>query len=227
VVVRAVRPSGNPFQSNDPACSVRPVTDHQTLITMKALVLPCMLASASLMAQTTHTISTVGTSFSPALVNAVEGDEIDLTIAAPHTFTQVDEATWNANGNTPNGGYNFSAGSHSFTVTEPGTIWYVCSPHASMGMKGRIVVSINTGVDELGSDGIALAPNPATDVVRFTGLAGTVQADLFDTKGARVLSRTVANGTLDVSSMLPGSYVCVVRGADGTPLLRAPLEIRR
>ena len=194
---------------------------------MKALLLPCLLVSTIVAAQTTHTISTVGTTFSPNLVNAVVGDEIQLSIGSPHTFTEVDEATWNANDNTPNGGYNFSAGSHTFTLTEAGTIWYVCTPHAEMGMKGRIIVSTNTGVNDQLATSISLAPNPAMDVVRFTGVPGTARADLYDTKGALVLSHPVASGMLEVSSVLPGSYVCVVRSTDGTLLLRTPLEIRR
>ena len=166
---------------------------------MKALLLPCLLVSTIVAAQTTHTISTVGTTFSPNLVNAVVGDEIQLSIGSPHTFT----------------------------LTEAGTIWYVCTPHADMGMKGRIIVSTNTGVNDQLATSISLAPNPAMDVVRFTGVPGTARADLYDTKGALVLSHPVASGMLEVSSVLPGSYVCVVRSTDGTLLLRTPLEIRR
>jgi hypothetical protein len=175
-------------------------------------------------------IMTVGNSFSPDVVNAVVGDEIHLMIAATHTFTQVDQATWNANGNTPNGGHDFGSGEHTFTLNTPGTIYYVCQPHASMGMKGRIIVSDATGVDEHASTVAGtLSPNPANTVVRVTieGLSRATRIELHDMKGTLVFSGfTAADGSLDVSALPIGTYVCLVYDRAGEAVLRRSLAIQ-
>ncbi len=200
-------------------------------VPMRAILLPTvLLLGPALAAQTTHMISTVGNSFSPSLVNAVVGDEIHLMIAAPHTFTEVDQATWDANGSTSNGGYDYNAGEHTFTLTEAGTIHYVCVPHASMGMKGRIVVTDATGVTErIATDGLMLSPNPANEQVRLVGKApgGTTRVQLHDTKGMLILQTMLAaDGSFDVSAVPVGNYVCVVHGPNGQLVLRTPLAIQ-
>ncbi len=204
---------------------------------MKATVLPSILVIAAAVAmprpahaQTTHMIATVGNTFQPDLVEAVVGDDIHLMIAQTHTFTEVSEATWNANGSTPNGGYAFNAGEHTFTLTEAGTIYYVCTPHASMGMKGRIIVSDATGVEEHAqADEGVLAPNPADTWVRpmVPGMGGMTLVQLLDARGALMFSgSTAANGSLDVSGVPAGHYVCVVYDRAGQVALREPLAIR-
>ena len=52
------------------------------------------------------------------------------------------------NENTPNGGFNFPSGEQTFVLDVPGTYFYVCTPHANMGMKGQFIVSINMDVQE-------------------------------------------------------------------------------
>lgn len=204
---------------------------------MRTTLLPLFLlitATAALPrqagAQTTHMIATVGNSFQPDLVNAVVGDEIHLMIEATHTFTEVSEATWSANGSTPNGGYAFNPGEHTFTLTEAGTIFYVCTPHASMGMKGRIIVSGATGVGEHAqATGGTLSPNPADTWVRpmVPGAGGATRIDLHDTKGTLLFSgMTAADGSLDVSTLPTGTYVCIMYDRSGAVALRAPLAIQ-
>lgn len=203
---------------------------------MRTALLPLALLIAAalplqLRAQTTHMISTVGNTFAPALVNAVVGDEIHLMIDAPHTFTEVDQATWNADGTTSNGGYDFPAGEHSFALTEAGTIYYVCQPHASMGMKGRIVVTDATGVGEhTAATAMMLSPNPADSRVRLVGnaLDGPVNVQLLDTKGVLVYSGVAAaDGSLDISTVPVGNYVCMAYDRGGEALARGRLTIQR
>lgn len=67
--------------------------------------------------------------------------KITFVVTSNHHPREVSEATWNANGTTSNGGFDFLAGTHTLTLTIPGTYYYVCVPHvASFGMKGRIIV---------------------------------------------------------------------------------------
>ncbi|MBK8226664.1 MAG: T9SS type A sorting domain-containing protein [Flavobacteriales bacterium] len=149
-------------------------------------------------------------SFNPNLLTVQAGTEITINIGATHTFTQVSEATWNANGNTPlGGGFNFNSGTHQLTLTVPGTYYYVCVPHANMGMKGRIVVEVNTDVADAEPVPQSLVfPNPADRFLIVEGTQGGEMAQLFDAQGREVLRHAVAaEGRLDVTSVPAGAYV--------------------
>ena len=194
-----------------------------------ALLLAATALSAA--AQTTHTISTSNSNvFNPATVNAVVGDEIHLIITGNHTFTEVDEATWNDDGTTSNGGHDYSGGEHFFTLDEPGTIYFVCVPHASMGMKGRIIVTDATGVDEMTrATAPALFPNPASSTLQLDSRAsaGVVRIELIDMRGARVLNSALPAGrSIDVSGLPNGSYSATAFGADDRVLFREHLTVQ-
>jgi plastocyanin len=103
-------------------------------------ILSTLILSAISIGVFAQTIDQVGFSFSPAVLAVDAGQTIMITIGSPHTFTEVTEEIWNANGNTPNGGFNFNAGTHELTLNTPGTYYYVCIPHSNSGMKGQIIV---------------------------------------------------------------------------------------
>lgn len=88
-----------------------------------------------------YTVTTVGNTFDEDTLLITVGDTVFFTgLNGPHDVTEVDMLTWAMGGNTYNGGLQFMNDSfHVFTQTD--TIFYVCSPHASMGMKGAILVS--------------------------------------------------------------------------------------
>ena len=88
-----------------------------------------------------QTISTSGFTFSPDTLFVNIGDTINFNLSSNHNAVEVSENTWNTNGSTPNSGFNISAGGGSFIVDSIKTYYYVCQPHASMGMKGIIVSS--------------------------------------------------------------------------------------
>lgn len=123
-------------------------------------------------------------------------------------MTEVDEATWNANGNTWNGGFNFDGGTHELTLDIPGTYYYVCVPHASGGMKGRIIVESNTGVQGLtGLTPAKAYPNPASTELIIT-VSEPAQAQLIDATGRLVLQRTLqGNDRLPVAEVPQGTYL--------------------
>lgn len=149
-------------------------------------------------------------SFNPNLLTVLAGTQITINIGATHTFTQVSEATWNANGNTPlGGGFNFNSGTHQLTLTAPGTYYYVCVPHANMGMKGRIVVEVNTDVtDAEPAPQVLVFPNPADRFLIVEGAVGGAVAQLFDAQGRELLRQLLAaDGRLDVAAVPAGAYV--------------------
>ena len=179
-------------------------------LTLFATILPYLLSAQS--------ISTVGFSFSPALLTVQAGTDITLTIGGQHTMTEVSEATWNANGNTSNGGFNFGPGTNTLNLTIPGTYYYVCSPHANMGMKGRIIVESSTGLAENNSQpGFTLYPNPASDllVINTTAEPGAVLV-LIDMQGREALRRSVlGNDRITITHLSAGSYTALLRDPDG------------
>ncbi len=191
-------------------------------LTLFATVLPFLLSAQS--------ISTVGFTFSPALLTVQAGTDITVTIGGQHTMTEVSEATWNANGNTSNGGFNFGPGTNTLNLTIPGTYYYVCSPHANMGMKGRIVVESSTGLAEQTFDrSFTLYPNPASDeLVLSTTIAPGAELVLIDMQGREVLRWTVqGNDRINITQLSAGSYTAVLRDAAGTLQASGRIAITR
>lgn len=191
-------------------------------LTLFATVIPFLLSAQS--------ISTVGFTFSPALLTVQAGTDITVTIGGQHTMTEVSEATWNANGNTSNGGFNFGPGTNTLNLTIPGTYYYVCSPHANMGMKGRIVVESSTGLAEQTFDrSFTLYPNPASDeLVLSTTLAPGAELVLIDMQGREVLHWTVqGNDRINITQLSAGSYTAVLRDTAGTLQASGRIAITR
>jgi plastocyanin len=199
----------------------KPKTMKHTL-TLFATVIPFLLSAQS--------ISTVGFTFSPALLTVQASTDITVTIGGQHTMTEVSEATWNANGNTSNGGFNFGPGTNTLNLTIPGTYYYVCSPHANMGMKGRIVVESSTGLAEQAFDrSFTLYPNPASDeLVLSTTLAPGAELVLIDMQGREVLHWTVqGNDRINITQLSAGSYTAVLRDTAGTLQASGRIAITR
>ena len=88
-------------------------------------------------------VSNMGNTFSSATITINFGDTVNFQISGSHDAREVSLMTWNANGNTALfGGFqtNFGGGMVYPTQLGVGSHYYVCTPHASMGMKGIIIV---------------------------------------------------------------------------------------
>ena len=89
---------------------------------------------------TSYTITTVGMSFSPDTIHCDVGDTINFILGGYHNAVEVSDSTWLAGGNTSNAGFSFGYGATGMFIPEEcHTFYYVCQPHASLGMKGVIV----------------------------------------------------------------------------------------
>lgn len=113
---------------------------------MIVLALLCIAGARS--GAVTHTVVDAGFSFSPATLTINLGDTVVFAISPAHNVVEVTQTTWNSNGNTSNGGFTLPFGGGTLVIGAVGTYYYVCSPHASMGMKGQISVvqtAIGTG----------------------------------------------------------------------------------
>ena len=88
-----------------------------------------------------YTIETVGMSFIPDTIICDVGDTINFILGAGHNAVEVSDSTWLAGGSHPlSGGFNFGYGSTGYFVPDDcHHFYYVCQPHASMGMKGVII----------------------------------------------------------------------------------------
>ena len=85
----------------------------------------------------------IGNTFSSATITINFGDTVNFLISGSHDAREVSLMTWNANGNTALfGGFqtNFGGGMVYPNQLGIGSHYYVCTPHASMGMKGIIIV---------------------------------------------------------------------------------------
>ncbi len=101
------------------------------------------VSAVEVAAPKTWQVATTATkTFDPADLTIAVGDSVKFTVGAIHTATQVSKATWDASGNTPlSGGFDVPGGtSQTIAFNVAGTIYYVCKPHASLGMKGKITV---------------------------------------------------------------------------------------
>ena len=120
---------------------------------------------------------------------------MNFTLAASHNVVEVSQSTWNANDNTAlPGGFQtpFGGGLVLPAKLGTGTHYYVCSPHASLGIKGIIIVQDNSGIaDNKLQAGISVYPNPANNLMTIKAANDLVGSQylISDQTGRQVLNR--------------------------------------
>ncbi|HTY38326.1 MAG TPA: plastocyanin/azurin family copper-binding protein [Bacteroidota bacterium] len=114
--------------------------------TASILVLLFVLTSMSPAAK--HTVTNVSYTFSPATLTINAGDTVIFSLASIHSAREVSQATWDADANTSDGGFDTPFGGGTVVLTQQGTYYYVCLNHYYMGMKGTITVTSATGVED-------------------------------------------------------------------------------
>jgi plastocyanin len=173
------------------------------------LFLLVILASTSISFSTTHVIANSGFSFSPSSITINIGDTVNFVLESSHNAREVSQATWNANGTTSNGGFDVPFGGGKVVLTQTGTHYYVCVPHASIGMKGTITVNSAADVEtmrESTPDNFTLMQNypnpfnPTTTISFALGARSFVLLTVFDLVGKQV-------GTILSAELPPGRYL--------------------
>jgi len=171
------------------------------------------------------TIVNSGFIFSPDSVKIGLTDTVIFQLASIHDVIEVSPTTWNSNGNTPlPGGFSLPFGGGQLTGLRAGVHFYVCGPHASLGMKGIIYVSTNLGINgPMTSAGKAFVfPNPTRG--RFTlqylsenakaGLSQDIRLEIYDLSGNKVISRNdilpQASYEFDLGLLPDGTYFLTV-----------------
>jgi plastocyanin len=147
----------------------------------------------------THTITNSGYTFVPASISISTGDSINFILENFHNAVQVSKTTWDANGNTSNGGFSVPYGGGKIKLDTAGVYYYVCQPHASLSMKGTIIVLGPTGIASTKtSEGATIKayPNPASQFINvdfFVPESNRIRIDLIDITGKVVGNLLEAN----------------------------------
>jgi plastocyanin len=112
------------------------------------LIFAVLFLKTALGFATTYTITNSDFTFVPDNLSINHGDVVIFQIGSIHTVVEVDQSTWDANGNTPlTGGFSLPASGGELTGITVGTHYYVCGNHYFMGMKGIIIVSPAAGIE--------------------------------------------------------------------------------
>ena len=115
---------------------------------------------------TVWTVTNSANTFTPANITINFGDTVNFAITTGHDAREVSQTTWSVNGNAAlPGGFQTSFGGGIVLPSQlgVGTHYYVCTPHASMGMKGTIIVqNSTTSITENSlQKTISVFPNPS------------------------------------------------------------------
>jgi|WetSurMetagenome_2_1015567.scaffolds.fasta_scaffold92123_2 plastocyanin len=165
---------------------------------MKTILLLSVFALSSAIALSNKVIVTnTGFTFTPDSISVHSNDTVVFQLEAMHNVAEVTEATWFANDFTPlPGGFTLPFGGGELTGLTVGLHYYVCQPHSSLGMKGRIFVTSGLGIAPPGTAGnISIYPNPTDGKFSFAVGAsavstGLVTADVYNLLGIKILSQT-------------------------------------
>jgi plastocyanin len=175
---------------------------------------------------TKHTITNVGTTFSPNDITIDPGDTVVFSIASFHNAVEVSQETWNANGTTSNGGFSLPNGGGSVAFPTAGIHYYVCQPHASLGMKGIIRVGTVSDINSIDNQSVNLSvyPNPAVNRISISYTLNNpsdVAIDLVNLSGAQVKRILVdqqnagaQNTDVDLNSINAGIYFIEMKVGD-------------
>jgi plastocyanin len=181
-------------------------------------ILFCAIVTAGFC--TTWTITNSGFTFSPSTITITVGDDVNFTLASVHDAVEVSQATWNLNGNTPlSGGFQTAFGGGTVLPAQltVGTHYYVCEPHASMGMKGTIIVQASTGIeDDPSLADLSVYPNPSDNILTIKAADNLMGSKYLITNqtGSQLFNGRLAGELtmVDISRLKSGYYFVQVAG---------------
>jgi plastocyanin len=181
----------------------------------KILLLLLVVSTGMTGYSTVWIITNSGDTFSPSSITITFGDTVNFVLASEHDAREVSLETWNANGITPlPGGFQtpFGGGLVLPEQLGVGTHYYVCTPHAVIGMKGTIIVESTTGIsDNPLQTNISVFPNPANDLITIA-TEGNMAGSTFiitDLTGKLHMTGELHNNTttVDISQLTNGVYL--------------------
>lgn len=165
------------------------------------LILTCLIAliPALAQAQTTHTVTQLGTSFSPSAITIEAGDTVRWEwTSGLHTVTNGTGASDRSAGSLFDASLTSATPSFEFTFVDAGEVPFFCRPHEALNMTGTISVEEATDAPaakerDLYVRGVEPNPfNPRTSL-RFS-LAGDGEVDVHVHDARGRLVRRIATG---------------------------------
>jgi len=186
----------------------------------KILLSVCLMSISIAGFSTKWTIVNSGLTFSPSTLSISNGDSIVFSLGSIHNALEVSEATWNANGNTAlSGGFEtpFGGGMVLPAKLTVGTHYYVCHPHASLGMKGTITVLSTTGIEDFQTAAkFSVYPNPTSGLLSIKTEANNPGSEyrIINLLGNQVTRGQLNSNTtqVDMNQFSPGVYFVEVVG---------------
>ena len=170
------------------------------------LTISVILLKAAISFGITHTVINSGFTFSPATLIINQGDTVVFNLESIHTVVEVDKTTWDADKNIQlTGGFFLPEGGGKLTGLTVGTHYYVCGPHATFGMKGKIIVNPPQGINNLSviqSNNLLVCPNPVVSefyISYSVKQRSSVDISLIDITG-KLVTKFVSE------EQLPGKY---------------------
>jgi plastocyanin len=161
-----------------------------------------------------YVVTNIGTTFSPANITINPGDTVVFSLALIHNAVEVSQSTYNANGSTSNGGFSLPLGGGSVVFATSGIFYYVCVPHASMGMKGTITVLGGAGINHVSAtpSSVKCYPNPFINGFNIS-LPADIYAgkiEIIDMAGRTLFERIILPGIesewIETTALKPGTY---------------------
>ncbi len=142
-----------------------------------------------------------GDVFVPAIDTLKTTDTVNFMIASNHNVQEVDSATYSKNGTTAkSGGFSLSLGGGKIQNLSAGTHYFVCTIHASMGMKGQLIVQSATATLPQKQNLTAYTFQVAGATPLVFQLPGeTARISIVDIQGRTVWSTVTQNGSRNVS----------------------------
>lgn len=119
---------------------------------MKTLLTIFLLLPIIGNAQNSHTLIGFDHGYNPDTLYMAPADTVHFISQGYHSATEIDSIDWVNNIDNPNGGFDVGFGAPTsdmwFVINTPGKYYYICEPHASMGMKGVIYVAVGNTIPE-------------------------------------------------------------------------------
>lgn len=159
------------------------------------------------------TITNSGNTFTPSTATITFGDSVKFTIGNMHNVIEVSKQIWDANeASALSGGFQLPM-SGGILIPEQlaiGTHYYVCGPHAAIGMKGSIIVLGPSNVATAAVSCISFFPNPASDLISVKTTADIVGSTyrIMDITGKQVATGKLENfeSWINISHLTTGIY---------------------
>jgi len=114
-------------------------------------IICCICLNAN--GQNTHVLTGYDNYFDPDTLYVEPGDTVEFISVGYHSATEIDSIDWENNVANHNGGFYAGFGAPTtdmkFVIDNTGTFYFICVPHAAMGMKGIIISQINVGINDV------------------------------------------------------------------------------